>query len=79
MTSQDAKVEVFHRLHADGCFVMPNPWDVGTAVALEGMGFKLSRRRARATRGLWVAPTTGSCATRRWSIFARSPLLSACR
>ncbi|MGZ4289247.1 MAG: isocitrate lyase/PEP mutase family protein [Gaiellaceae bacterium] len=40
MTSQDAKVEVFHRLHADGCFVMPNPWDVGTAVALEGMGFK---------------------------------------
>jgi 2-methylisocitrate lyase-like PEP mutase family enzyme len=40
MTSQDAKVEVFHRLHADGCFVMPNPWDVGTAVALEQMGFK---------------------------------------
>jgi 2-methylisocitrate lyase-like PEP mutase family enzyme len=40
MTSQDAKVEVFHRLHAGGCFVMPNPWDVGTAVALEQMGFK---------------------------------------
>jgi 2-methylisocitrate lyase-like PEP mutase family enzyme len=40
MTSQDVRVEVFHRLHAGGCFVMPNPWDVGTAVALEGMGFK---------------------------------------
>src|SRR5690348_16286986 len=40
MTSQGARVEVFHRLHASGCFVMPNPWDVGTAVALEGMGFK---------------------------------------
>jgi len=40
MTSHDGKVEMFHALHAEGCFVMPNPWDVGTAVALEGMGFK---------------------------------------
>jgi 2-methylisocitrate lyase-like PEP mutase family enzyme len=40
MTPQDARVETFHRLHADGCFVIPNPWDVGTAVALERMGFK---------------------------------------
>jgi 2-methylisocitrate lyase-like PEP mutase family enzyme len=31
---------MFHALHAEGCFVMPNPWDVGTAVALEGLGFK---------------------------------------
>jgi 2-methylisocitrate lyase-like PEP mutase family enzyme len=35
-----ASAEVFHRLHDAGCFVMPNPWDVGSAVALEGMGFK---------------------------------------
>jgi 2-methylisocitrate lyase-like PEP mutase family enzyme len=34
------RAEVFHRLHAAGCFVMPNPWDVGTAVALERMGFE---------------------------------------
>ena len=40
MTSQAEKVEAFHRLHAEGCFVMPNPWDVGTAVALEQMGFE---------------------------------------
>jgi 2-methylisocitrate lyase-like PEP mutase family enzyme len=40
MTSQAEKVDAFHRLHAEGCFVMPNPWDVGSAVALEGMGFK---------------------------------------
>ena len=39
MTSQSDKVEAFHRLHAEGCFVIPNPWDVGTAVALEQMGF----------------------------------------
>lgn len=30
----------FRRLHASGCFVMPNPWDVGSARALSGMGFK---------------------------------------
>jgi len=40
MTRQEEKVAAFHRLHAEGCFVMPNPWDVGSAVALEGMGFK---------------------------------------
>jgi 2-methylisocitrate lyase-like PEP mutase family enzyme len=39
VTGQAAKVEAFHRLHAEGCFVLPNPWDVGTAVALERMGF----------------------------------------
>jgi 2-methylisocitrate lyase-like PEP mutase family enzyme len=40
MRSQGDKVEAFRRLHDDGCFVMPNPWDVGTAVALEQMGFE---------------------------------------
>ena len=32
--------EEFRLLHGAGCFVMPNPWDVGSAVALERMGFK---------------------------------------
>ena len=40
MSRQDEKVSVFRRLHETGCFVLPNPWDVGSAVALEGMGFK---------------------------------------
>ena len=40
MTTQSQKVEAFHGLHAEGCFVIPNPWDVGSAVALEKMGFK---------------------------------------
>ena len=40
MSPQDKRVEAFHRLHAAGCFVMPNPWDAGTAVALEGLGFE---------------------------------------
>jgi 2-methylisocitrate lyase-like PEP mutase family enzyme len=34
------RVEAFRRLHTEGCFVMPNPWDVGSAVALERMGFE---------------------------------------
>jgi 2-methylisocitrate lyase-like PEP mutase family enzyme len=39
MSPQDDKVSAFHRLHDEGCFVMPNPWDIGSAIALEGMGF----------------------------------------
>jgi 2-methylisocitrate lyase-like PEP mutase family enzyme len=27
-------------MHASGCFVLPNPWDAGTAVYLESLGFK---------------------------------------
>lgn len=29
----------FRRLHAGGCFVMPNPWDVGSARMLQHLGF----------------------------------------
>ena len=40
MTSQSDKVEAFRTLHQEGCFVMPNPWDAGSAVVLEQMGFE---------------------------------------
>ena len=30
----------FRRLHESGCFVIPNPWDVGSARALQSMGFQ---------------------------------------
>ena len=40
MTVQDDRVAAFRQLHSSGCFVMPNPWDVGTARALEQMGFQ---------------------------------------
>lgn len=39
MTVQHARTVEFHRLHSSGCFVMPNPWDAGSARALERMGF----------------------------------------
>ena len=34
------KREAFRQLHASGCFVIPNPWDVGSARYLESLGFK---------------------------------------
>jgi 2-methylisocitrate lyase-like PEP mutase family enzyme len=30
----------FHRLHGSGCFVIPNPWDPGSARFLQSLGFK---------------------------------------
>jgi 2-methylisocitrate lyase-like PEP mutase family enzyme len=30
----------FHEMHESGCFVLPNPWDVGSACWLQGMGFQ---------------------------------------
>jgi 2-methylisocitrate lyase-like PEP mutase family enzyme len=29
----------FRALHESGCFVLPNPWDIGTAIYLERLGF----------------------------------------
>jgi 2-methylisocitrate lyase-like PEP mutase family enzyme len=34
------KRRVFRKLHENGCFVMPNPWNPGTAHYLQGLGFK---------------------------------------
>ena len=33
-------IERFRELHTSGCFVLPNPWDVGSAVYLRHLGFK---------------------------------------
>jgi 2-methylisocitrate lyase-like PEP mutase family enzyme len=30
----------FRSMHESGCFVLPNPWDIGTAIYLERLGFK---------------------------------------
>ena len=39
VTVQDKRAR-FRTLHESGCFVLPNPWDVGSALLLQGMGFK---------------------------------------
>jgi 2-methylisocitrate lyase-like PEP mutase family enzyme len=44
MTSRSASIadkrRTFHQLHASGCFVIPNPWDLGSARYLQSLGFK---------------------------------------
>jgi 2-methylisocitrate lyase-like PEP mutase family enzyme len=44
----------FRRLHESGCFVIPNPWDIGSARYLQHLGFK-----ALATTSSGVAWTMG--------------------
>src|SRR2546423_12592140 len=40
MNKQLSAIENFRRLHESGCFVLPNPWDAGSAIYLEKIGFR---------------------------------------
>src|SRR5437899_7038714 len=40
MIKRPSAIEEFRALHESGCFVLPNPWDVGSAVYLQHLGFK---------------------------------------
>lgn len=48
------KRALFRALHAGGCFMLPNPWDAGSARYLEHLGFK-----AIATTSSGIAWSTG--------------------
>jgi 2-methylisocitrate lyase-like PEP mutase family enzyme len=37
--ASDARRQAFRALHEGGCFVIPNPWDVGSARYLQHLGF----------------------------------------
>jgi len=39
-STQTSLAAKFRSLHESGCFVLPNSWDVGTAIYLEHLGFK---------------------------------------
>lgn len=53
MPTVDEKRAAFRRLHASGCFVIPNPWDVGSARWLQHLGFPaLATTSAGAAFGL---------------------------
>jgi len=39
MPTTSEKRAAFKRLHESGCFVIPNPWDVGSALYLQSLGF----------------------------------------
>src|SRR5438874_3361379 len=40
MSSPQQSSATFRAMHESGCFVLPNPWDIGTAIYLERLGFK---------------------------------------
>jgi 2-methylisocitrate lyase-like PEP mutase family enzyme len=40
MSDQSNATAAFRALHESGCFVLPNPWDVGSAKYLQHLGFK---------------------------------------
>jgi 2-methylisocitrate lyase-like PEP mutase family enzyme len=40
LSSTSAKRSVFRKLHESGCFLLPNPWDAGSALFLQSLGFK---------------------------------------
>jgi 2-methylisocitrate lyase-like PEP mutase family enzyme len=40
MTAISSRCEAFRELHRSGCFVVPNPWDRGSARLLAGLGFQ---------------------------------------
>ncbi len=55
MTAQQDKAQRFRELHRrEGAFLIPNPWDVGSARLLEGLGFE-----ALATTSAGLAQTLG--------------------
>ena len=39
-SQQSSAIARFTAMHQSGCFVLPNPWDAGTAVYLERLGFE---------------------------------------
>lgn len=49
-------IATFRAMHETGCFVLPNPWDIGTAVSLQDIGFQ-----ALATTSAGFAFTRGKC------------------
>src|SRR5436853_491269 len=40
MSRAPTHYEVFQQLHDSGCFVIPNPWDLGSARLLVKLGFR---------------------------------------
>lgn len=63
-SAQQSAIAKFRALHESGCFVLPNPWDIGTAVYLQHLGFKALATTSAGfafSRGL---PDTVSAVTR---------------
>jgi len=49
--------QVLRGLHREGCCVLPNPWDIGTARYLERLAFKAIATTSG--RGIWKREARG--------------------
>lgn len=56
LPNQRAAVPEFRAMHESGCFVLPNPWDVGTAVYLQHLGFKALATTSAGVAFAWGKP-----------------------
>ena len=61
------KRATFRQLHQSGCFVIPNPWDVGSARALQHLGYK-----ALASTSAGYAWSTGRADNKAKPLYDRS-------
>ena len=50
MTSLAERRQRFHELHRSGCFVIPNPWDIGSARMLARLGFPAGKNKTVSTQ-----------------------------
>src|SRR5260370_22151116 len=72
MRSQMEKAALFRALHErPGAFIIPNPWDAGTAKLLAAIGFE-----ALATTSLGLANTLGSAAVGRDAIIENCRMIA---
>lgn len=60
MITARQQIETFRRLHESGCFVIPNPWDQGTARVLEQLGFPALATTSAGVAGFSVEDATRS-------------------
>ena len=68
--SVSEKRAAFRELHQSGCFVLPNPWDAGSASVLAGLGFKALATTSSAAPGRMRVRTGNSRAPKPWRICA---------
>src|SRR5258708_17053654 len=72
MRSQMEKAALFRALHErPGAFIIPNPWDAGTAKLLAAIGFE-----ALATTSLGLANTLGSATVGRDAIIENCRMIA---
>src|SRR5262245_39034191 len=63
MSISDART-AFRKLHDSGCFVIPNPWDIGTARYLGHCGFKALATTSSGAAFSMGLPDTDGAVTR---------------